>query len=99
MIIPKSSGVPLFAKLSSQSPELFRKGYNSLKTISGGINTVGNYARGLRPVISAYNPAIGSAIGMAGGLAPKISQSLDSLVKSAKNIKRIEKDKPMKKYY
>jgi hypothetical protein len=45
MIVPKSSGVPLFAKLSSQSPNLFRKGYNSLKTISSGINTLGNYAR------------------------------------------------------
>ena len=99
MIIPKSSGVLLFAKLSSQSPELFRKRYNSLKSISGGTNTVGNYARGLSPVISAYHPAVGSIVGMAGGLAPRLTQSLNSLVNSAKNIKRIEKGKPIKKYY
>jgi hypothetical protein len=49
MIVPKSSGISLFAKLSSQSPNLFRKGYNSLKTISSGINTLGNYARVLSP--------------------------------------------------
>lgn len=99
MLIPKSSGIPLFKKMNGESSNLFRKGYNSLKTISSGINTVGNYARGLSPVISAYNPAIGGAVAVAGGLAPRISQSLDSLVKSAKNMKRIEKNKPTKNYY
>ena len=99
MIILKSSGIPLFKKLSGESSNLFRKGYNSLKTISSGINKVGNYARGLSPVISAYNPAVGSIVGMAGGLAPRLTQSLNSLVNSAKNIKRIEKGKPIKKYY
>lgn len=96
MIIPKSSGVPVFTKLSSQSPELFRKGYNSLKTISSGVSQIGNYARTLSVPLSGYNPAVGSIVGMAGGLAPKISQSLDSLVNSARNIKRIEKGKPSK---
>ena len=96
MIVPKSSGVPLFAKLSSQSPNLFRKGYNSLKKISSGINTLGNYARVLSPAISGYNSAVGSIVSMAGGLAPRLTQSLDSLVNSARNIKRIEKGKSSK---
>jgi hypothetical protein len=33
---------------------------------------------------------------MAGGLAPRLTQSLDSLVNSARNIKRIKKGKPSK---
>ena len=47
--------------------------------------------RTLSVPLAGYNPAVGSIVGMAGGLAPKISQSLDSLVNSARNIKRIEK--------
>jgi len=74
MIVPKSSGIPLFKKLGGESSNIFRKGYNSLKTISSGINKVGNYARGLSPVISAYNSAVGSIVGMAGGLAPRLTQ-------------------------
>ena len=60
------------------------------KTISSGINTLGNYARVLSPAISGYNPAVGSIVTMAGGLAPRLTQSFD------RNIKRIEKGKPSK---
>ena len=92
-----STGTPLFSKLNGLSgTALFRKGYNTLGKISSGIDTFGKYASGLAPAISAYNPAIGAISGSLGGLAPTISQSLNSLVKSAKNIKRIEKGKPSK---
>ena len=48
MIIPKASGIPLFAKLSNQSPNLFRKGFSH--QISQPLNSLVNSVKSEKTV-------------------------------------------------
>ena len=77
-------GTPLFTKQNAKThSNLFRKGYNTLQKVAGGVDVIGNYARGLTSSI--------------GGLSPLISKTLNDVVSNAKSVKKsIERAKPQK---
>jgi hypothetical protein len=98
--LTSQTGTPLFTKLNAiTGSPAFRKGYNTLDKIGQGLNKFSSYANSLAPAISSYNPVLGGITSSVGQVSPLISKSLHSIVNSAKNVKRIEKGKPIKNYY
>ena len=98
--LTSQTGTPLFSKLNGfTGTPLFRKGYNTLDKMGHGLDKFSSYANSLAPAISVYNPVLGGITSAVGNVSPLISKSLHSIVNSAKNIKRIEKNKPIKNYH
>ena len=91
-------GIPLFTKQNAKThSDLFRKGYNTLQKVAGGVDVIGNYARGLTPSASKVNPILGGITSSIGGLSPLISKTLNDVVSNAKSVKKsIERAKPQK---
>ena len=82
-------GTPLFTKQNAKThSNLFRKGYNTLQKVAGGVDVIGNYARGLTSAASKVNPILGGIASSIGGVSPLISRSLNDVVSNAKSVKR-----------